>query len=84
MPSIYDADNSKYAFRIRAPFNKTVTDGRNSYGPFTGTGKDDWVTTGQFGFVGTPVDLAIFDLNEAGEAVSVDLPVFNVTLKRQD
>ena len=84
LPSIYDADNSKYAFRIRAPFNKTVTDGRNSYGPFTGTGKDDWVTTGQFGFVGTPVDLAIFDLNEAGEAVSVDLPAFNVTLKRQD
>ncbi|KAF4968686.1 hypothetical protein FSARC_3972 [Fusarium sarcochroum] len=83
LPSIYDAGNSKYAFRIRGPSNKTRTDRLNSYGPFTGTILDDWVITGQFAYAGTPIDLAIFDLDEAGQAVSVDLPAFNITLKRQ-
>ncbi|KAJ4264423.1 hypothetical protein NW762_005623 [Fusarium torreyae] len=84
LPTIFDADNSRYAFRIRGPSNKTETNRLNSIGPFTGTGPDDWVTTGQFAYASIPVDLAIFDLDEAGQAVSVDLPAFNVTLKRRD
>ncbi|KAM0559822.1 hypothetical protein ACHAPJ_003770 [Fusarium lateritium] len=84
LPSIYDADNSKYAFRVRGPSNLTEIHRLNSIGPFTGTGQDDWVTTGQFAYASVPVDLAIFDLDKAGRAVSVDLPAFNVTLKRQD
>ncbi|KAF4450118.1 beta-lactamase family protein [Fusarium austroafricanum] len=83
LPSIYDKEHSKYAFRIRSGFNQTIADANNLYGPFTGTGSDDWISTGQFGYGGIPLDLAVFGLDDEGKAVSVELPAFNVTLKRE-
>ncbi|KAF5025522.1 hypothetical protein F66182_2427 [Fusarium sp. NRRL 66182] len=84
LPTIHDAVKSKYSFRIRGAVNQTLVDRVNAVGPFTGTGLDDWLTTGQFTFAGDPVDLAIFDLEEDGHAVSVNMPAFNVTLRRQN
>lgn len=84
LPTVHDANDSKYAFRIRGGFNRTTEEVLNSIGPFAGTGQDDWVFTGQFAYASEPLDLAIFALDEAGQAVSVDLPAFNVTLKKKD
>lgn len=83
LPTICDVDNSKYAFRIRGGANRTFDEILDSIGSFTGTGQDDWVSTGQFAYAADPLDLAIFDLDVEGSALSVNLPAFNVTLKRQ-
>ena len=82
LPTILDATTMKYAFRMRGSVTPEVIEAAASVGPFTAeyVTNADWVMTGQLTYAANPIEAAVFEISEGGEALSVTLPAFNVTL----
>jgi CubicO group peptidase (beta-lactamase class C family) len=85
LPSIVERDSSKWAFRILKIQNATNAAATQRVGPLTWMAETnwDWALSGQFTHAAEPVNLAIFDVDDDGQAVGLDLPAFKIRLEKE-